>query len=110
MSCQQGLPFDVKGRIAGLGPAVFGKGWREGNRRTKRERIIEEIKYMKMANKLSMPSPKAFEELTVLDILYTSQQNEARKDHILVILKLKQDKIAQNDVFDFALATIRAVQ
>jgi len=110
MNCQQESPFYFNGRIAGLGTAVFCKVWREGDHRTKRERIVEEIKYLKMANKLGVPSPKVFKELTALDIMYTSKQNETEKYHILVTQKLKQDEVAQNDVFDFALALIRAVQ
>ena len=110
MNCQQESPFYFNGRIAGLGTAVFCKVWREGDYRTKRERIVEEIKYLKMANELGVPTPTVFEELTALDIMYTSKQNETEKYHILVTQKLKQDEVAQNDVFDFALALIRAVQ
>jgi len=103
-------PFYFTGRIADLGAAVFCKVWREGDRRTKRQRIGEEIEFLRMANKLGVSSPKVIEELTNLDVIYTSKQNATEKYHILVTQKLPQDKVKQNDVLEYALSLIRAVR
>jgi len=103
-------PFYFTGRIADHGTAVFCKVWREGDRHTKRQRIVEEIKFSRMANKLGVPSPKVIEELTNLDVIYTSKRNATEKYHILVTQKLPQDKVKQNDVPEYVLSLIRAVR
>jgi len=106
-ACQVKSPFYFKGETSGTGTDVFCKVWRVGDSHTDRESIVEEIKYLKMANKNGVPSPKVMDEFTALDVVH---YHERETFHVLVTQLLPQDKVQKDDVHDFAVSLIRSVQ
>jgi len=100
-------PFYFKGKITTTNTAVFCKVWRAGDSHTNRESIVKEIKYLKMANKNSVPYPEVIDEFTALDVVH---HHERETYHILFSRLLPQDKVQQDDAQDFAVSVIRSVQ
>jgi Protein kinase domain len=108
----QESPFYFRGIYGST--EVFCKVWREGDPRTCRKDILEEIDFNNQANKSGVPSCKIIEDLTIMDvdspfspdiggILFGS------KYHVMVSEYHQNNEVAEEDVLDFAKLLVEAV-
>jgi Protein kinase domain len=110
---QQQSPFYFQGVVPEPTKSlVFCKVWREGDRRTNRKNILDEIKFYKQANAAGVPSPKVVDHLTAMDVdcstTFGGIKTPARY-HILVTEYHRNNDVDENDVLIFALSLVRAV-
>jgi serine/threonine protein kinase len=105
---QQGSPFYFKGVVPGPTKChVFCKVWREGDPRTNRKNILDEMKFYNQANSAGVPSPKVVKSLTATDVDCLTQK--LSRYHILVTEYHRNDDVGENDILIFALSLVCAV-
>jgi serine/threonine protein kinase len=112
---QQESPFYFRGVLDGKGrhdrSSVFCKVWREGDRRTNRETIADEISFFKEAERKGVPTPMVIHELTRMDIRCTTKMDpDGAVYHMLVTVFEQDDKLKLHAVPEYALSLVKAVR
>jgi Protein kinase domain len=108
----QNSPFYFRGVYGAVD--VFCKVWREGDPKTCRQDIVEEIEFNRLANESGVPSCKIFDELTAMDVNAPSSSDDGGdltdcKYHVLVSEYHRNYEVAQEDVLEFAISLVGAV-
>jgi tRNA A-37 threonylcarbamoyl transferase component Bud32 len=86
---------------------VFCKVWREGDRKTRRDTILKEIHFLKLAYTAGVPTPRVLDEdLTCMDI---SPPSEKEMYHVLVMQKLRNDHVDAADIWEYAMSLVQGI-
>jgi Protein kinase domain len=103
----QKSPFYFKGLHHSK--SVFCKVWHEGDSRTDRNNIDEEIQFHYMANKNDVPSSKVMRDLTAMDVAYPAKSKFSTIYHVLVTEYYDRDVVAEQDALKFAKSLVQSV-
>jgi tRNA A-37 threonylcarbamoyl transferase component Bud32 len=108
---QQESPYYFKGFY--ITTSVFCKVWREGDSRTNRQNIKDEICFLQKAHEGGVPSPRLIKELTAMDITHsTFTENESNCPtlyHVLVTEYYMDYAVAEQDISNYAVQLVKAV-
>jgi Protein kinase domain len=99
-----GSPLYFVGALASTELPVFIKVWRVEGERPRQRDVEREIRMLKMANQSGVPCPQVVDELT--KVSFCSEQGQY---HRLVMHKLPNHSVRDEDLLHFAVSLIGAV-
>jgi Protein kinase domain len=107
---QQRSPFYFTGIDSSSKAAMFCKVWKEGDPRTVRENIDNEIKFLKLAAQSGVPTAAVLEGLTAMDVPCSSGlEGETNVYNVLVMSHHHDDSVKVADLVHYGLLLVQAV-
>jgi hypothetical protein len=102
---REGSPLYFVGAIASSKVPVFIKVWRAAAGRRSQQRCVEtEVRLLKMAHQRGVPCPDVVDQLTKVNVI-----SEHGQYHRLVMHKLPNHAVRDEDLLHFAVSLIEAV-
>jgi Protein kinase domain len=101
---RRGSPYYFVGVFKSMNLPVFIKVWRDGDERTSRRDVEEEIRLLKVAHERGVPCPMVVDQLT-----RSAVDSEHGLYHLLVMQQLPNHLVQHEDLPLFAASLIKAV-